>query len=120
MKRKLNYRKEYSDKCLAKNGTAFMKHNAIPTVKFGGGFIMIWGCFSSKGTSELQVIYGRMNGGMYREILEKNLQESATSFGHGRNSYFHTTMIPSISQNLQRNDLKIMVLVLSIGFKSGD
>ena len=68
-----------------KNGTAFKKHNTIPTVKFGVGFIMIWGCFSSKGTSELQVIHGRMNGSMYREILEKNIQKSAASLGHGRN-----------------------------------
>ena len=43
------------------------------------------GCFSFKGTGELQVIHGRMNGSMYREILEKNLQKSATSLGHGRN-----------------------------------
>ena len=56
-----------------KNGTAFKKHNTIPRVKFRGGSIMIWECFSSKGTGELQVIHGRMNGSMYREILEKNL-----------------------------------------------
>ena len=46
---------------------------------------MIWGCFSSKGTGEIQFILGRMNGSMYKEILEKNLQKSATSLGHGRN-----------------------------------
>ena len=60
-----------------KNGTGFMKHNTIPTVKFGGGSHMIWGCFSSKGTDELQVIHGRINGNIYTEILEKifrNLQ----------------------------------------------
>ena len=68
-----------------KNGTASKKHNTIPTVKFGGGSIMIWACFSSKVTAELQVIHGRMNGSMYREILKKNLQKSATSFGQGRN-----------------------------------
>ena len=68
-----------------KNGTAFKKQNTIPTVKFRGGSIMIRGCFSSKGTGELQVILGRKNGSMYREILEKNLQKSATSLGHGRN-----------------------------------
>ena len=68
-----------------KNGTAFKKHNTNPTVKFGGASIMIWGCFSSKGTGELPVIYGRMNGSIYREILEKNLQKSATPLGHGRN-----------------------------------
>ena len=63
-------RKEHSDKCLAKNGTAFKKHNTIPTVKFGDGSIMIWGCFSTKGTGELQVIHGRMNGSMHREEPE--------------------------------------------------
>ncbi len=26
-----------------------------------------------------------MNGSMYREILEKNIQKSSTSLGHGRN-----------------------------------
>ena len=68
-----------------KNSTAFQKHNTITTVKFGGGSIMTWGCFSSKSTGELQVIHGRMNGSMYREILEMNVQKSATSLGHGRN-----------------------------------
>ena len=28
---------------------------------------------------------GRMNGSMYREILEKNLQKSTTSLRHNRN-----------------------------------
>ena len=67
-----------------KSGTAFKKNNTIPTVNFGGGSIMIWGCFSSKGIGELQVILGRMNGSMYKEILEKNLPKSATSLGYGQ------------------------------------
>ena len=67
------------------NGTAFKKHYTIPTVRFGGGSIMIWGCFSSKGTGDLQIIHGRMNASMYRNIVEKNLQKSATFLGHGRN-----------------------------------
>ena len=32
--------------------------------------------------TKLQVIHGRINGSRYREILEKNLQKSATSLGH--------------------------------------
>ena len=68
-----------------KNCTAFKKRNTIPTVKFWDGFIMIWRSFSSKSNVELQVIHSRMNGSMYREIIEKNLQKSATSLEHGWN-----------------------------------
>ena len=50
-----------------------------------GWFHYDMGCFSSEGTGELQVIHGRMNGSMYREILQKSLQKSATSLGHGWN-----------------------------------
>ena len=65
--------------------TVFKKHNTISTIKFGDGSIMISGCFSSKGTGELQVIHGRINGSMYREILEKNLPISENSLEHSRN-----------------------------------
>ena len=36
--------------------------NTIPTVKHGGGNLMLWGCFSAKGTGRLHRIEGRMNG----------------------------------------------------------
>ena len=53
MKQKLNYSEGTRRQVLGeKNGTAFKKHNTIPTVKFGGDSIMKWGCFSSKGTGE--------------------------------------------------------------------
>ena len=39
--------------------------NTIPTVKHGGGNLMLWGCFSAKGTGRLHRIEGRMNGAMY-------------------------------------------------------
>jgi hypothetical protein len=32
---------------------------------------MIWSCFCSKTPGELEIIDGRMNGRMYREILGK-------------------------------------------------
>ncbi|KAK3545503.1 hypothetical protein QTP70_007749 [Hemibagrus guttatus] len=45
--------------------------NTIPTVKHGGGNIMLWGCFSAKGPGRLIRVKERMNGAMYREILSK-------------------------------------------------
>ncbi|KAK3526009.1 hypothetical protein QTP70_012796 [Hemibagrus guttatus] len=51
--------------------------NSIPTVKHGGGNIMLWGCFSAKGPGRLIRVKERMNGAMYREILSKNFLPSA-------------------------------------------
>ncbi|KAK3568047.1 hypothetical protein QTP86_029116 [Hemibagrus guttatus] len=41
--------------------------NTIPTVKHGGGNIMLWGCFSAKGPGRLIRVKERMNGAMYCE-----------------------------------------------------
>uniref|UniRef100_A0A8C7D817 Tc1-like transposase DDE domain-containing protein n=1 Tax=Oncorhynchus kisutch TaxID=8019 RepID=A0A8C7D817_ONCKI len=51
--------------------------NTIPTVKDGGGNIMLWGCFSAKGPGRLIRVKERMNGAMYHEILSENLLPSA-------------------------------------------
>ena len=45
----------------------------IPTVKYGGGSIMLWECFSEAGTGRLVRIEGKMKGAKYREILDENL-----------------------------------------------
>ncbi len=51
--------------------------NTIPTVKHGGGNIMLWGCFSAKGPERLICVKERMNGALNCEILSKNLLPSA-------------------------------------------
>src|SRR4029434_8847598 len=58
--------------CRGKNAEYDPK-NTIPTVKHGGGNIMLWGCFSAQGTGRLHRIYGTMDGAMYRGILGANL-----------------------------------------------
>src|SRR4029434_8674885 len=43
------------------------------TVKHGGVNIMLWGCFSAKGTGQLHRIEGTMDGAIYRGTLGLNL-----------------------------------------------
>ncbi|KAG2459502.1 TCB1 transposase, partial [Polypterus senegalus] len=60
-----------------KPGTDHHQANTIPTVKHGGGSIMLWGCFSAAGTGKLVRIKGKMTAAMYRDILGENLLQSA-------------------------------------------
>ncbi len=54
-----------------KPGTAHHLFNTVPTVKHGGGSIMLWGCFSAARTGRLVAIEGKMNAAKYRDILDK-------------------------------------------------
>lgn len=49
----------------------------IPTVKHGGGDLMVWGIFSAQGVGPLVEIKGIMDSVMYRDILKKNLLQYA-------------------------------------------
>ena len=41
----------------------------VPTMKHGGGNILVWGCFSGHGIGDLKRIDGRMDKEMYHQIL---------------------------------------------------
>ncbi len=71
-----------------KPGTAHHLSNTVPTVKHGGGSIMPWGCFSAAGTGRLVAIEGKMNAAKYRDILDKNLLQSAQDLRLGRRFTF--------------------------------
>uniref|UniRef100_A0A4W5LQC1 Uncharacterized protein n=1 Tax=Hucho hucho TaxID=62062 RepID=A0A4W5LQC1_9TELE len=66
-----------------RRNAAYDPKNTIPTVKHGGGNIMLWGCFSAKGTGQLHRIKGTMDGAMYRQILGENLLPSARALKMG-------------------------------------
>ncbi len=53
----------------------------LPTVKHGGGSVMVWGCMSAAGTGELQFIEGTMNANMYCDILKQSLIPSLRRLG---------------------------------------
>lgn len=54
-------------------GTRYCPKYTHSTVKFNGGGIMCWGCFSSASMGPLVLIEGIMNASKYREIMQKSM-----------------------------------------------
>lgn len=59
-------------------GEEFKPECVIPTVKHGGGSIMVWGCMTDSGVGELFVCEGRMDSTKYINVLETALLPSFT------------------------------------------
>ena len=68
--------------------------NLIPTVKHGGGSVMVWGCMSAKGVGNLHFIEGTIVHMMYIDILKKNLRASAEKMGLGADFIFQQNNDP--------------------------
>lgn len=68
--------------CWRRNAEYDPKH-IIPTVKHGGESIMVWVCFSTKGTKQVHCIKGQIHEAMYHKTLDKNrLPSTRTVFRH--------------------------------------
>lgn len=72
-----------------KPNTEFEKRNTKPTVKHGGGSVMVWGCFAASGVGSLVFIDGIMNAAMYIDILKENLHKSAEKLGIRQSFHFY-------------------------------
>ena len=47
-----------------------------PTVKFGGGSVFVWGCFTCHGVGYLCKIDGGLDAELYRNILSEDFMET--------------------------------------------
>jgi hypothetical protein len=54
------------------------KPGTIPAVKYGGGSIVLSGCFSAAGTGRLFRFEGKMNGAKYRKVLDEKSSRTQT------------------------------------------
>ncbi len=59
--------------CWKADGEGLSERTVQPTVKHGGGSVMIWGCMLSRGVGNVTHIEGRMNAEMYCHILDEHL-----------------------------------------------
>ena len=104
MKLKLN--------CLAimtfgeKWGEACKPENTIPTVKYGGGSIMLWGCLAVGGTGELHKIDGITRKEHYVEILQQHLKNPTRKLKLGHKWVFRWTMTPNIPPDKLQSGLR--------------
>ncbi|MBN3290452.1 TCB1 transposase, partial [Polypterus senegalus] len=89
-----------------KPGTAHHQANTIPTVKHGGGNIMLWGCFSAAGNWRLVRIKGKMTAAMYRDILDENLFQSALDLRLGRRFFFQQDNDPKHTAKISKEWLQ--------------
>ncbi|KAG2457775.1 TCB1 transposase, partial [Polypterus senegalus] len=99
-----------------KPGTAHHQANTIPTVKHGGGsimLVMVWGCFAASGPGRLAVIDGTMNSTAYQKILKENVRPSVHQLKLKRswvlqqeNDPKHTSK--STSEWLKKNKMKTL------------
>uniref|UniRef100_A0AAY5JX81 Tc1-like transposase DDE domain-containing protein n=1 Tax=Esox lucius TaxID=8010 RepID=A0AAY5JX81_ESOLU len=94
-----------------RRNAAYDPKNIIPTVKHGGGNIMLWGCFSAKGTSSQ---HQRDDGrAMYHQILGENLLPSARALKMGRGWVFQHDNDPkhtakATKEWLKKNHIKVL------------
>ena len=68
-------REEFDPKC------------TVPTVKHGGGSVMVWGCFTRRRVGKLCVLDRIMDRFYYRDILEQNLLPLIDHFKLGQQSH---------------------------------
>ncbi len=85
-----------------KPGTAHHLSNTVPTVKHGGGSIMLWGCFSAAGTGRLVAIEGKMKAAKHRDILDENLLQSAQDLRLGRRFTFQQDNDPKHTAKIMK------------------
>ena len=90
---------DYKDKCV------------MPTVKHGGGNVMVWGCMSAEGVGEIYFNEGNINYNMFSEILQHSMIPSLEK--QGRRAVFQHDNDPKHTTNttialLKRLRVKVM------------
>ncbi len=77
--------------------------NKLPTVKFGGGSVMIWGCFNKAGIRQICLCEGRMN-----QATQANVLPSALTMFLNSEDWFYQTLLHASQQGQSRCGWRII------------
>ena len=61
------------------DGERYNESCIIPTMKYGGSKLLVWGCMSSSGVGPLYRVHGNMNGDQYINMLSTTLVPYASN-----------------------------------------
>lgn len=70
-----------------REGERFTEQCIVPTVKHGGGSLMVWGCMSGRGVGRLYRCEGSMNQNQYLMVLNEYMLPSRADL-YGTNAQF--------------------------------
>jgi hypothetical protein len=73
--------------CWRKRGERFQARHVQPTVKFGGGSLMIWGCFTTHGVGDMCQIEGGMDAKLYAEVFDDYVFPTIDHYGMDRERF---------------------------------
>ena len=75
-------------------GERYKKECMVPSVHFGGGKLMVWGCFCSNGLGELRRVQGTMDQHSYKTMLIDAMIPSAERLFNGDQFIFQQDNAP--------------------------
>lgn len=85
-----------------KPNTELKRKNLCPTVKHGGGCVMLWGSMAASGTGNFEFIETIMDKMKYLDILTRNLRQSAENLNLPSEFYFQQDNNPKHTSHVVR------------------